>query len=131
MPVNAAHRCAFHFHFVELFFNPVAVTGGKFQSGEQNGRESEIGFVLNRHRILSRNVEFFPRPGRVTKRHHFQQEGNVAETALGSAIDRKAFRPFEFAIDQGNVELKRETVIDRIASDELRDRAILVLTGRI
>src|ERR1700730_2502128 len=87
--------------------------------------------MLARDRIFSAHVELSSRRGRIFERNRLEQDRYVAEPALRPAIDRKTLRPFKFAIDERNIELKCEAIVDRVAGDKLRDRTVLVLAGRI
>src|ERR1700736_5398648 len=116
---------------MKFFLDATAVAGWQFKPSEQNGRESKIGLVLNGDRVLTSHVELAPRAGRVMEQNGFQKERDVAESGFCSAIDRQAFRPFELAINERNVDLKSKTVGNRVASNDLRDRTVFVLAGRI
>jgi hypothetical protein len=67
----------------------------------------------------------------MVKKNGFQQERYVAETGLGAAINRKTLWSFKLPINQRNVELQREPIVQAVAGDELSDRAIFILTGRV
>src|SRR5260370_2039183 len=109
---------------MKFFLDPTAVSGWQFEPGEQNGRESKIGLVINGDRVLTSDVELALRAGRVVEQNGFQKEQDVAESGFCSAINREAFRPFELAVDERNVDLKRKTLVDRVAGNDLCDRAV-------
>ena len=63
--------------------------------------------------------------------YNLAQQRNITEPRLGSIIDRESFRSSKSAVDQGNVHLQGKATIKGIAADELRDRTVKVLPGRI
>jgi len=117
--------------FVKFFLEPAAVTGWKFDSGQQNRRRREVRLMLDRNGIFALEFKASPRRRRVMKKHRFQQKGHISQTGNCAAINLKTFRPFEFAINQRDIELKSEAAVDLVTGHNLRDRTVFILSGRI
>src|ERR1700675_2216510 len=131
MSMNSARWRTRDIDLMKFFLDATAVASWQFEPSEEDGRQSKIGLVLNRDRVLTGYVELAPRAGRVMEQNGFQKERDVAKSGLCSTINREAFRSFKFAVNERNVDLKSETVVDRVAGNDLCDRTVFVLTGRI
>jgi hypothetical protein len=67
----------------------------------------------------------------VVEENSLQQKRNIAQTGNRALLNLKPLWSLELAVDQRNIDLQREAFVDLITADELRDRTVQVLAGRI
>ena len=69
--MNAARWRTRDVNLVKFFFEPAAVAGRKFLSGEQDRRDREVWLMLDRNRIFAFKFECASRRRGVMKRDRF------------------------------------------------------------
>ncbi|MGI8438121.1 MAG: hypothetical protein ACR2NX_14690 [Chthoniobacterales bacterium] len=132
VPVNSTHRRALDLHFVELLFDSGGVAGGEFHPADDQGGKREVWFVHFHPRIF-RIVEIDAAPPArlLAVNDKPPQQRGVAQPSFGAVFDRESFRARIRAIDERHVDLQQKARRDRVAGDQLRDRAVQMLIGRV
>jgi hypothetical protein len=131
MAMDSARRSAGNIDFVKFLLQPAGIAGWKFQSAQERGGKSKVGLVLDRDRVLALHIKRASGGRGIMKHNALEQNRNVANPGLVSSIDRKSFRPFEFTINDRKIKLESETIIDAVTGNQLRNRAVFLLPGRV
>ena len=130
--MNSAYGRAGNINFVEFLQEPAAVAGREFYSGEEQRGNCEIGlanfhvrgfWIVARYRAASAQL--------LAKDDQLREQRDVTGTRFGAAVDGKAFRPREGAIDEWGVQLKSEAAVEAVAGHELCDGTVEVLAGGV
>src|SRR3954452_22623806 len=117
MAMDSTLRRAGDFNFVEFLLDAARAAGGEFHATDEQGRRGEVGLAHFHARVLRimGGIGGASAAALFLEEDEVAEQCDVAEAGLCAAIDREAFGPLERAVDERDVQLKRDPREDVVA----------------
>ena len=129
--MNSAFRRSRNFHFMKFFLQPAGIAGGKFDSRQRDNEHVQSGSCSIATGFFPSTLNSRSAADAKCQTTAFAKKRDITEPAHGPFIDGKAFRPPKVAINKRRIKLQGEPIVNFITDDELGDRTVQSLSGRI